>query len=118
MLPRSLLPLALWLAVALAASAAPAPLTRRGMPAKPLYLAGEWSLRWSGCDYRATLTDDRRYVARCESGTVWHGTWTLEGRTISVDEISQGGERATWSVVLDDSLTGKTQSGTLVEWRR
>ncbi len=92
------------------ATAAPAPLAKRERPQPSLNLVGEWKNYWNLSTFVVQFRGDGSYLAGYQHDkSWWAGTWTLNGRTLTVREwhVSNGPDNASvWRVTLDRDLTG------------
>src|SRR4051812_47144550 len=87
------------------AVAAPAPIPR---PAPVPQIEGSWQLVWgfdSGGTSPATFSRDKTFGC-FYAGEPWHGTWSLDGNVLTVEEVRGDGHRYTWKATLEPPVPG------------
>src|SRR5437763_1738135 len=90
--------------------AAPAPLPKRPKPPPtierllPRDLTGYWVMTWGGGEWNVSLSAFGNYVATTPNGSIWTGTWFVDGEgwlhvwEAPIDENGQRGADSYWFV--------------------
>lgn len=115
-----------WLLIALLCItpvyAAPLPkkTVNKPAPVKKIDISGDWLMTWGGSDWHVHFDKNGSYACTSvDSNDPWAGSYGYDPmtRTLVVQEKridDNSNSYLTWTVTLDASLTGITQSGTNV----
>src|SRR5438132_153002 len=109
----------LTLVLASVSVAAPVPLPRPMKPPPtverllPRDLTGYWVMTWGGGEWNVSLSAFGHYVATTPNGSIWTGTWLVDGEgclhvwEAPIDETGQRGAESVWWVVWERGRDGR-----------